>query len=74
MSWIKITAKYKCRCDICLKTLNADEDCMMEISDRVYAHVDCYENELSKMSNAQSPIKPVQDGVTARYNPPPKKD
>lgn len=73
MSWIEIKTRYQSRCDVCGKVIHADTQAMMEVEDRVYAHADCHENELRKMNNANSPIQPVQDGVTVRYNPP-KKD
>ncbi len=71
MSWVKIKVRWAGLCDVCGKKVEADSEAMFENGDRVVAHEECYDAQLSKMC---SPIQPVQDGVIARYNPPPKKD
>lgn len=67
MAAYKIKAKFPGICDECGQDFDADSSVIFDNVEKVCWHVECWEEI---RANEKSPIKPVQKGVIARYNPP----
>jgi len=64
-----ITSKYPGKCYECGEEYDVGERIWWEGKGIVPVCLECHERD---EANEKSPIKPVQKGVTARYNPPAK--
>ena len=64
-----IRAKYAGFCADCQKAIAPDDDIWWGKGEDVLCP-ECHER---REENDRSPVKPVQDGVTVRFRPPPAK-
>lgn len=63
-----IKSKFNGKCDLCGESFETGEDIWWEPKEPA-VHLTCYQDS---ESNHASPIKPIQEGVTARFKTPQK--
>lgn len=63
----KMNAKYPGTCAVCGERVDAGNVILYDRAEKTVTHVECAEDAAA---NAKSPVKPVQAGTVARYNPP----
>lgn len=65
----QIKAKFGGKCAHCNGPISVGDPVMYEPEARAVWHIECHQD---RMSTAASPVKPVQEGTTARYRKPPE--
>ena len=63
----RMNAKYSGKCAHCGSGIDVGDPIVYEPECKAAWHVECHED---RMSTEQSPIKPVQEGATARFKKP----